>query len=60
MEDKRHNLSFDAVINQGLAAAMLADESVGIRIMLEGGIPKPVITRMFITPHRRRSTDWQR
>ena len=59
MNEKRQNLTFDELINKGLAAALLSDVSTGIRIMSDGGIPPQVISRVFFTPHQRRATDWK-
>ena len=59
MNEKRQNLTFDELINKGLAAALLTDITAGIRIMREGGIPPGVISRMFVTPQLRRGTDWK-
>ena len=60
MNEKRQNLTFDELINKGLAAALLTDASVGIRIMNEGGIPPQVISRVLFAPHLRRFTDWKK
>ncbi len=59
MNEKRQNLRFDELINKGLAAALLTDVSAGIKIMSEGGIPPLVISRVFLAPHLRRTTDWK-
>jgi predicted RNase H-like nuclease len=55
----RHDTKLDAAVNKGLAAALLIDVPVGIKIMSEGGVPKEVITRVIFSPQQRRSTDWK-
>ena len=59
MNDKRQNLTFDEVINKGLAAALLSDASVGIRIMSDGGVPPQIISRVLLAQNQRRATDWK-
>ncbi|MEO8411514.1 MAG: hypothetical protein ABI478_13180 [Propionivibrio sp.] len=60
MNHARHNAQLEAVVNRGLAAALLLDLESGIRIMSSGGVPRPVITRVFLEPQLRRATDWKR
>jgi len=49
----------DAVVNQGLAAALLVDLDAGVKIMSTGGVPAEVILRVFLKPQQRRATDWK-
>lgn len=59
MDDKRQNLTFDEVINRGLAAALLSDASAGIKVMIDGGVPPQVISRVLWAQNQRRATDWK-
>jgi hypothetical protein len=56
---KRKNLDLDAAVNSGLAAALLRNRSVGVKIMLDAGVPQHVITRVLMDSRKkRRASDW--
>jgi hypothetical protein len=55
----RENMDFDAALNRGLAAALLRNRSVGVKIMLDAGVPQHVITRVLMdSQKKRRASDW--
>ncbi len=58
--DNRSDHTLGAVVNQGLAAALLKGLAAGAKIMSEGGVPPAVIARVFFEPQRRRADDWKR
>jgi hypothetical protein len=60
MKDDRFDIKLDAVVNKGLAAALLNDVSAGIKIMKDGGVPPEIVTRVFLEPQHRRASDWKR
>ena len=60
MDHERQNQELEAVVNQGIAAALLLDLESGIKFMRTGGVPGPVILRVFLNPKSSRSTDWRR
>jgi hypothetical protein len=49
----------DLAVNKGLAAALLDGLPVGVRIMGRAGVPRQVISRVFLAPMKRRATDWK-
>jgi len=60
MDHERRDEVLEAVVNQGIAAALLLNLESGIELMREGGVPRPVILRVFLDPKSTRSTDWKR
>jgi hypothetical protein len=59
MKDDRVDKRLDSAINKGLAAAMLLNVGAGVKIMIDEGVPPEVVTRVFLTPRQRRTTDWK-
>ncbi len=60
MKHDRVDNRLDAVVNKGLAVALLVDVSTGFKLMRDAGVPQEVITRTLLEPQRRRATDWKR
>jgi hypothetical protein len=55
----RENMDFDAAVNRGIAAALIRNRSVGVKIMLDAGVPQSVITRVLMDSRKnRRASDW--
>jgi len=54
----RLDRELDAAVNRGLAAALLIDVPTGIKIMRDEGVPLEVTARVFLSPQKRRTTDW--
>jgi hypothetical protein len=59
MKDIRLDKRLDLAVNKGLAAALLDGIAEGVRIMGRAGVPRNVISRVFLAPTRRRATDWK-
>ncbi|MBU1689922.1 MAG: hypothetical protein KJ958_06580 [Gammaproteobacteria bacterium] len=55
----RIDTKLDAVVNKGIAAALLGNIPEGIKIMRDEGVPPDVITRVIFSPQQRRDTDWK-
>ncbi len=59
IELNRKNLDCDAAVNRGIAAALLHNRSVGVKIMLDAGVPEHVIQRVLMDSRKvHRATDW--
>jgi len=59
MHHIRQDKKLEAAVNRGLAAALLVDVAVGVRVMTDAGVPPEIMARLFLAPQLRRSTDWK-
>ncbi|MES2934408.1 MAG: hypothetical protein V4805_13075 [Pseudomonadota bacterium] len=55
----RTDLDIEAIVNRGLATAILVDLEAGVAFMRDSGVPMGVVSRVLLDPSRRRNTDWQ-
>lgn len=60
MKYMRVDKKLEHAVNRGLAAAMLADIRVGMKVMTEEGVPDDVMVRVLLAPGKRRASDWKR
>lgn len=59
MQHTRSNTDIEALVNRGLAAALLFDLETGIEIMSGGGVPEHVVRRVLRNTSQRRAGDWK-
>jgi len=59
VKNARFDKKLDAAVNRGLAAALLINVPAGVKVMADEGVPPEVMARVFLTPQRRRTTDWK-
>jgi hypothetical protein len=57
--DERCNKDVELAVNRGLAAALLAGLPVGLKVMLDAGVPQEICMRVLNSKTRRRASDWQ-
>jgi hypothetical protein len=53
----RSDTDIEAVVNRGIAAALLIDLETGVEIMCDGGVPPHVVKRVLSDMKHRRATD---
>ena len=55
---KRDNVLFDQIVNEGLITKKLRGFDQAINLMAKAGLPSTVITRVLSQPNKLRGSDW--